>query len=129
MTRRASIIGAAFLLAFATTQLAAQYKSKSNVTMVLNEEMYSIPGKEVAIQRATYPKGWVGERHHHTGDIFVYVLEGTFVVDVDGGDRVTIRPGEVYHEAVDKVMQARNGSAKEDVEISSFRWATRANRA
>jgi quercetin dioxygenase-like cupin family protein len=122
VTRTASIMGAALLLllVFAATQLAAQYRSKSNVTMILNEEMYSIPGKEVAIQRAKYPAGWVGERHHHTGDIFVYVLEGTFVVDVDGEDRVVIRPGEVYHEAVNKVMQARNGSAKEDVKVILF---------
>jgi len=103
---------------FAFMHSSAQ--ERGNVTMVLNEDMFSIPGKEVAIQRAEYPAGWVGERHYHTGDIFVYVLEGQFIVDSEGGQRVTIDPGEVYHEAVNKVMQARNGSAKEPVKMILF---------
>ena len=108
-------IGAAFV-----HQIAAQNRGGSNVQMVLQEDMFSIPGKEVAIQRAEYPAGWVGERHYHTGDIFVYVLEGQFIVDLDGGKRITIDPGEVYHEAVETVMQARNGSAKEPVTMLLF---------
>ena len=36
--------------------------------------------------------------------------EGRFIVDVEGEGRKSFGPGEVYHEAVNKVMQARNGS-------------------
>ncbi|HEU4928491.1 MAG TPA: cupin domain-containing protein, partial [Candidatus Krumholzibacteria bacterium] len=66
------------------------------------------------------PAGWVGERHYHTGDIFVYVLEGHFIVDLDGGERISIGPGEVYHEAVDKVMRAKNGSTDKPVTVLLF---------
>lgn len=116
---KTTVVGALLVVAaIVFTPLSAQ--EKSNVTMLLNEEMFSISGKEVAIQRAEYPAGWAGERHYHTGDIFVYVLEGQFVVALDGGKRITIDPGEVYHEAVNQVMQARNGSAKEHVTVLLF---------
>ncbi len=119
------MIRIAILLVVAVFVSRTTAQEKSNVTMLLNEEMFSIPGKEVAIQRAEYPAGWAGERHYHTGDIFVYVLEGQFVVDLDGGKRVTIDPGEVYHEAVNKVMQARNGSTKEPVTVILFQVGDR----
>jgi quercetin dioxygenase-like cupin family protein len=120
MHRKPLIAVAVVLGVFASLMLAVQSDGKSNVTMLLNEEMYSIPGQEVAIQRAVYPAGWVGEKHYHTGDIFVYVLEGTFVVDVEGKDRVTIRPGEVYHEAVNQTMVARNASTETGVTVLLF---------
>jgi quercetin dioxygenase-like cupin family protein len=120
MIRRLLFVGIIVLLVIAAFRCLAAPEEKSNVAMLLNEEMYSIPGKEVAIQRAEYPPGWVGERHYHTGDIFVYVLEGQFVIDVDGQDRITIDPGEVYHEAVNKVMQARNPSATRPTKLILF---------
>jgi quercetin dioxygenase-like cupin family protein len=120
MIRRLLGVGILVLIIIAAFRCIAASEEKSNVTMVLNEEMFSIPGKEVAIQRAEYPAGWVGQRHYHTGDIFVYVLEGQFVVDVDGADRITIDPGEVYHEAVNKVMQARNPSTTKPTKLILF---------
>ena len=118
---RNSFIGIVIFIAAAFVhQIAAQDRGGSNVQMVLQEEMFSIPGKEAAIQRAVYPAGWVGERHYHTGDIFVYVLEGQFIVDLDGGELITIDPGEVYHEAVNKKMTARNGSADKQVTVLLF---------
>ena len=67
-----------------------------------------------------FPPGWVGGRHYHTGDVFVYVLEGTFVVDVEGEERQTFGPGQVYHEALNRVMQARNLSTAERTKILVF---------
>jgi quercetin dioxygenase-like cupin family protein len=55
----------------------------------------------------------------------VYVLEGTFVVDVEGGDRVSIGPGEVYHEAVNRNMVARNGSPVQPVTVLLFQVSNR----
>ena len=118
---RNSFVGIVIFIAAAFVhQIAAQNSGGSNVQMVLQEEMFSIPGKEAAIQRAIYPAGWAGERHYHTGDIFVYVLEGQFVVDLDNGKRITIGEGEVYHEAVNQVMRAKNGSAERGVTVLLF---------
>ena len=75
---------------------------------MLRGDLAAIPGKQATILRVELPGGWIGERHYHTGDVFVYVLEGEFAVEVDGESRKTFGPGDVYHETVGKVMQAHN---------------------
>lgn len=82
----------------------------AQTTEILRDELAVIAGKEANIRAVAFPPGWVGERHYHTGDVFIYVQQGKFVVDVEGEGRKTFGPGEVYHEAVNTVMQARNGA-------------------
>ncbi len=120
MTLKAFIVGTVLLLgAVAVSSIAQErqkeeprkeYISTADQTIVLRDDLVVIPGKEAHILRVEFPAGWIGGRHYHTGDVFLYVVEGEFVVDVDGEGRKTFGPGEVYHEAVNKVMQARNPS-------------------
>ena len=77
---------------------------------MLKEDLVALPGKEATVMELELPAGWVGEKHYHTGDVFVYVQEGRFVVDVEGQGRKSFDPGQVYHEAVNTSMQARNMS-------------------
>ncbi len=97
-----------------------EYVTTGEVTTVLQDSLFAIEGKEVNIHMTEFPPGWVGGRHYHTGDVFVYVLEGTFVVDVEGEERQTFGPGQVYHEALNRVMQARNLSTAESTKILVF---------
>ena len=50
----------------------------------------------------------------------MYVISGKFVVDVEGQGRKTFGPGQVYHEAVNTTMQARNPSATQATELILF---------
>ncbi len=94
--------------------------STAETTTILREDLASIDGKEGTVFSGRLGPGWVGERHYHTGDVFVYVVKGLFTVDVDGEERKTFRPGEVYHEAVNKVMHARNLSTTDSTEVIIF---------
>ena len=76
--------------------------------------------KEGTVLRIELPVGWVAGRHYHTGDVFVCVISGEFVVDVEGQGRQQFRPGEVYHEAVNTTMQARNPSTTERTSLILF---------
>ena len=93
---------------------------RSKQEILLQDPLYAIPGKQAHLLRIVYPPGWVGERHYHTGDVFLYVLEGGFTIDTDGAARTTLHAGESYHEALDKVMQARNASTTEPTTILLF---------
>lgn len=97
-----------------------EYKSTAKQNKILQDNLAVIEGKEVNIIAVEFPPGWVGERHYHTGDVFVYVQEGEFIVDVEGEGRKSFGPGEVYHEAVNKVMQARNGSHSSHTKVLLF---------
>jgi quercetin dioxygenase-like cupin family protein len=97
-----------------------QAHGRSKQQVLLQDPLFAIPGKQAHLLRIEYPPGWIGQRHYHTGDVFLYVLSGAFTVDVDGAQRTTIRAGESYHEALDKVMQARNASTTEPTTILLF---------
>ena len=101
-------------------QTKQEYISTAKQEVVLRDELIAFPGKEAHILRVEFPAGWVGERHYHTGDVFVYVVEGEFVVDIEGEGRQRFGPGEVYHEAVNTVMQARNPSTEVATKVILF---------
>ena len=61
-----------------------EYVSTAKIVSSLTDDLAAFPGREATVMKAEFPPGWVGGRHYHTGDVFVYVLEGSFVVDVDG---------------------------------------------
>jgi quercetin dioxygenase-like cupin family protein len=103
-------------------------RGRSKQEILLQDPLHAIPGKQAHLLRIEYPPGWVGQRHYHTGDVFLYVLSGAFTVDVDGAARTTIRAGESYHEALDKVMQARNASATEATTILLFQVGNQGER-
>jgi quercetin dioxygenase-like cupin family protein len=105
-----------------------QPRGRSKQEILLQDPLHAIPGKQAHLLRIEYPPGWVGQRHYHTGDVFLYVLSGAFTVDVDGAARTTIRAGESYHEALDKVMQARNASATEATTILLFQVGNQGER-
>jgi quercetin dioxygenase-like cupin family protein len=81
-----------------------EYKTTAKVTELLRDDLAAVAGKEASIQALELAAGWVGDWHYHT------VQEGDFVVDVEGQGRQVVRQGEVYHEALNTVMQARNGA-------------------
>ncbi len=97
-----------------------EYRTTATQQEVLKSELASVPEKEGTVLRVELPAGWVGDWHQHTGDVFVYVISGAFVVDVDGYGRKRFGAGQVYHEAVNTTMQARNGSATQSTELILF---------
>ena len=121
----ARLLGAAAVIcltatASGLTQERREYRSTAKQQEILKSELASVPGKEGTVLRVELPAGWVGDWHHHTCDVFVYVIAGEFVVDVDGQGRKTFGPGQVYHEAVNTAMQARNPSTTRLTELILF---------
>lgn len=116
----AVVVSATLIPRTSLAQGREEYRSTADLTLVLQDALSAIEDKEAKVLRVVFPAGWVGERHYHTGDVFVYVLKGRFAVDVEGEQRQTFDPGEVYHEALNKVMQARNLSTTEPTELILF---------
>jgi len=46
----------------------------------------------------TYPPGRSGAVHRHNAHGFIYVLEGSIVMGVKGGEPVTLAPGQTFYE-------------------------------
>jgi quercetin dioxygenase-like cupin family protein len=68
-----------------------------------------------------YPPGGADPVHRHHAPAFVYVLEGTVVMQVKGGPEVTLTPGQTWYEGPDDVhVVGRNASATEPAKFVVF---------
>jgi quercetin dioxygenase-like cupin family protein len=88
--------------------LAAQ---ETKVTPLMSKDLTDIPGKEGLMITVEYPPGGSDPIHRHNAHAFVYVLEGSIVMQVKGGKEVTLTPGETFYEGPDDIhVVGRNAS-------------------
>ena len=81
------------------------------VTPLMTKELADMPGKEALMITVEYPPGSSDAVHRHHAHAFVYVLEGSVVMQVKGGKAVTLTPGQTFYEGPDDVhVVSRNAS-------------------
>src|SRR6266851_5381803 len=96
------------LLFLSTGTVMAQ---EAKVTSLMSKDLTEIPGREVLMITVEYAPGGVDPIHRHNAHAFVYVLEGSIVMQVRGGKEVTLMPGETFYEGPDDVhVVGRNAS-------------------
>lgn len=100
---------------------AAPSAPKPKVTPIYSKELKDIPGKEGLMLSVEYPPGGGDPIHRHNAHAFVYVLEGTVVMQVRGGKEVTLKPGQTFYEGPDDVhVVGRNGSNTQPAKFVVF---------
>ncbi len=90
----------AVLLCATAGRLAAQ---DAAVTQLMTKELPDIPGKEALMLTVVYPPGGADPVHRHNAHGFIYVLEGSVVMQVKGGKPVTLTAGQTFYEGPDDV--------------------------
>ena len=96
------------LLCLMTGTVAAQ---QPNVATLMSKDLTGNPEKEVSMITVEYPPGGSDPVHRHYAQAFVYVLEGSVVMQVKGGKEVTLTPGQTFYEGRDDVhVVGRNAS-------------------
>ncbi|MDH0738510.1 cupin domain-containing protein [Achromobacter spanius] len=81
------------------------------VTELMTKALPDIPGKDAVMITVDYPPGAVDPVHRHDAYSFVYVLEGSIVMQVKGGKEVTLTPGQTFFEGPDDIHTVgRNAS-------------------
>jgi quercetin dioxygenase-like cupin family protein len=96
------------LLCLMTSTVAAQ---ELNIATLMSKDLKDNPGKEVVMVTVEYPPGWSDPVHRHYAQAFVYVLEGSVVMQLKGGEEVTLTPGQTFYEGPDNVhVVDRNAS-------------------
>jgi quercetin dioxygenase-like cupin family protein len=109
---------AAFLLSLMTSAVAAQ---EADVKTITSKDLPEMPGKEVMMITVEYPPGSQDPVHRHDAHAFVYVLEGTIVMQVKGGKEVTLTPGQSFYEGPDDVhVVGRNASQTKPAKFVVF---------
>lgn len=73
--------------------------SPAVVKLLTTKDLAGATGKEVLMSTVTYPPGGASPPHRHDAQVFVYVLEGELIMQVQGGPKVTLKPGETFYES------------------------------
>lgn len=111
MTLTASALLCAGMLAGATSAHSADSKDAAVVKPLMTQDLAGIPGKEALMLTVEYLPGGASMAHRHDAEVFVYVLEGSLIMQVDGKPAVTLGPGQTFHETPSDVhRQSANAS-------------------
>jgi quercetin dioxygenase-like cupin family protein len=106
------------LVCLAGSTLVAQ---KAQVTPIMSKDLTDIPGKEGLMLTVEYAPGGSDSIHRHNADTFVYVVEGSIVMQVKGGKEVTLTPGQTFFEGPNDVhLVSRNASKTKPAKFIVF---------
>jgi quercetin dioxygenase-like cupin family protein len=84
---------------------------EAQVTPVMSKDLPDFPGKEGLMITVVYPPGSSDPIHRHNAHAFVYVLEGSIVMQVKGGKEITLTPGRSFYEGPNDIHTVgRNAS-------------------
>lgn len=97
------------MLCLITTPVMAQ---EAKVALVLSKDLANLPGKEGLMITVEYPPGASDPIHRHNANAFVYVLEGSIVMQVRGGKEVTLTPGQTFYEGPEDVHTVGRNASK-----------------
>jgi quercetin dioxygenase-like cupin family protein len=94
---------------------------EAKVTPLLSKDLTEFPGKEGVMLIVEYPPGSTDPIHRHNAHGFIYVLEGSIVMQVRGGKEVTLTPGQTFYEGPSDVhVVGRNSSQTKPAKFVVF---------
>ena len=109
------------ILALACLMSGTLLAQEAKVTDLMSKDLPNLPGKEGLMITVEYPPGSVDPIHRHNANGFIYVLEGTIVMQVRGGKEATLTPGQTFYEGRDDVhIVGRNASQTKPAKFVVF---------
>ena len=114
---KSSVLMLVLVFLIAGTLIAQDAK----VTPIMSKDLAECPGKEGLMITVVYPPGASDPIHRHNAHAFVYVLEGSIVMQVRGGKETTLTPGQTFYEGPDDVhVVGRNASQTKPAKFVAF---------
>ena len=112
---RVQYLGVTLLLSVGLCLLSGTLMAQEGkVTPLMSEVLTDISGKEGLMITVEYAPGGSSPIHRHNAHAFLYVLEGSIVMQVQGGKQVTLTPGQTFYEGSNDVhVVGRNASNTE----------------
>jgi quercetin dioxygenase-like cupin family protein len=106
------------ILCLSITTLTAE---DAKVTPLMTKDLTGTAGKEATMVTVEYAPGASSAEHRHNAHTFVYVLEGSVVMQVKGGKEVTLGPGQTFYESPDDIHTvSRNASTTKPAKFLVF---------
>ena len=97
------------------------FAQDAQVTPLMSKDLADFPGKEGLMITVVYPPGASDPIHRHNAHAFVYVLEGSVVMQLKGGKEITLTPGQTFYEGPNDIHTVgRNASSTKPAKFVVF---------
>jgi quercetin dioxygenase-like cupin family protein len=91
------------------------------VNSLFQTDVDDVSNQEIVVLEVSYPPGVKSASHRHNAHTIVYVLEGTVIMQVAGGEKRTLTAGQVFYETPDDIHSvSMNASETEPARILAF---------
>ena len=111
-------------IAIALCVIAVQFAPAAlppDVKEMMSKPFPDIPDKEGLMLTVSYPPGGADEIHRHNAHAFVYVIEGSVVMQLRDAKPVTLKAGETFYEGPNDVhIVGRNASDSKSAKFVVF---------
>jgi quercetin dioxygenase-like cupin family protein len=97
---------------------AAAPPPSAAVVDLMARDLPALPGKEVRMLTVELAAGASSSPHRHDAEVFVYVLQGTLRMQVQGSPLVTLKAGDTFHEGPNDVHTVSANAS--DTESAKF---------
>src|SRR6266849_4843849 len=101
-----------FMLVPAFLIAGALFAQDAKVTPIMSKDLAECPGKEGLMITVVYPPGASDPIHRHNAYAFLYMLEGSIVMQLKGGKEVTLTPGQTFYEGPNDIHTVGRNASK-----------------
>jgi quercetin dioxygenase-like cupin family protein len=113
-------LAAGFAIGVIVNQFVFAQQPPLKSTILQKVDLTGIKGKEVVMLLVEIAPGGVTGVNYPAGDEFAYILEGSYVLEIEGKRPVTYKPGETFHVLPMQAHFARNPSTTAPVKVVVF---------
>jgi len=108
--RGGAVVVVSLLAVVAGFVVLAQQPPAIKRNLVLEQDL-SLPGREGVVQVVEFPVGAKDDRHSHFAESFVFVLDGSLLVENEGRPTATLKAGDVFHVGPGTVHRSSNAGS------------------
>jgi quercetin dioxygenase-like cupin family protein len=82
------------------------------VSTLATHDLIGISGKDAVMLTVEYPPGGSSPPHRHDANVFVYVLEGSVNMQIEGQKQITLAAGQTFYEGPSDVHVVSANASK-----------------
>ena len=95
--------------------------AQETITPLITKDLAVLPGEQVLMYTVDFPPGFSSPVHRHNAQVYVYVLEGSVVMQVRGQKELTLSPGQSFYEDPNDIhIVSRNASSTKPAKFLVF---------
>ncbi len=115
-----ALFAAVAAFSFAGAQGVAAHETKTVIKNLLKMPLADIANKEANVVLLDVAPGWKLDNHFHPGHVFVYIIQGSIKIEVEGEPVRVLGPGDVLFELPNRNMVANNISSTKGAKFLVF---------